>query len=187
MSGKRPASQAIGVVLLAFGIWSGLRVPDLDLQLGFLVHRSMLTHGAILPLLAFAPTPRHGSFASRGFAIGFGLANAVHLCFDLFPRGWNGFALIHAPFYGRTSALFSQVWIALSIVICLYIALALIYNAFEAVATAAGLIAAFWMCAAQDGSLWPEVMALASGLAAASFAAYRAPHGDSRHGKSAKA
>ena len=40
---------------------------------------------------------------------------AVHLSFDLFPKGWSGFALISVPGYGWTAPWFSGAWIAISI------------------------------------------------------------------------
>lgn len=47
----------------------------------------------------------------------------MHLCFDLFPVSWTGFALIAIPFYGRTTALLSWLWIAGNSIVCLYLLL----------------------------------------------------------------
>jgi hypothetical protein len=87
----------------------------------------------------------------RLFAVGASLALAVHLCFDFFPRGWAGFALIHVTVYGRTSALFSQLWLLLSIVTCLYVAFRLVRDVFEFALGVASLILSFIISAAEDG------------------------------------
>jgi hypothetical protein len=42
-----------GVILLLLALLLGLNLPDLDQQLQFLVHRSILTHGFLLPLGVF--------------------------------------------------------------------------------------------------------------------------------------
>lgn len=86
----------------------------------------------------------------RLFAIGGSLALAVHLCFDFFPRGWVGFALIHIPVYGRTTALFSQTWIILSIGICLYVAFLMVRNIIELVLSIGNLIISFIVSAVED-------------------------------------
>ena len=83
--------------------------------------------------------------------IGVSLAVAVHLCFDFFPRGWIGFALIHIPVYGRTTALFSQAWIILSLILCLYVAFPLVRNVVELALGVGSLIISFTVSAVEDG------------------------------------
>lgn len=86
----------------------------------------------------------------RLFTAGLSLALAVHLCFDFFPHGWVGFALIHVPVYGRTTALFSQVWIILSIVACLYVGSRLLSDTLEFVLGLGGLIISFIISAVEN-------------------------------------
>jgi hypothetical protein len=81
-------------------------VPDADYRIGFLVHRSIVTHAFFLPLLVFALVGRQ-SRSARFFSVGFSTSIMVHLCFDLFPRSWTGFALIAIPWYGRMGGVFS--------------------------------------------------------------------------------
>ena len=124
-----PRHYIFGAAWLLLGLVVGLHFPDIDNRLQglipswLLLHRSILTHGLLAPLLLFWLARRRGDAVPsfRLFAVGLSLAFAVHLCFDFFPRGWVGFALIHIPVYGRTTALFSQSWIILSIVVCLYV------------------------------------------------------------------
>jgi hypothetical protein len=96
-----------GVILLLLALLLGLRLPDLDQQLQFLVHRSILTHGFLVPLGVFLLIYRDKTASPRFLSMGFSLAAVTHLCFDLFPRAWIGFALIHIPFRGRSSAVSS--------------------------------------------------------------------------------
>lgn len=104
----------------------GLKFADIDQVLPFLTHRSILTHSCLLALLLLWWARRQSEpqrTPARLLAVGFSLANAVHLSFDLFPRAWQLHALIHLPGYGWTSPLFSQVWLFSSLFVCLWLAL----------------------------------------------------------------
>jgi hypothetical protein len=116
----------VAAVLTALGTIVGFWLPDLDLKFGLfglLMHRSLVTHSWLIPLLCFGGIRKRALLILQPLAAGLSAAMAVHLCFDLFPQRWTGFALITIPLYGRTSSLFSQLWIVLSIVICLYLLL----------------------------------------------------------------
>src|SRR5215212_4286239 len=149
--------SAVAWVLL--GLAMGLHFPDVDGRLKWLIptwlllHRSILTHGLIASLLLFLAVRRRGGegTALRLFVIGVSLAVAVHLCFDFFPRGWAGFALIHVPVYGRTTALFSQTWLILSILSCLYAAFLLVRNVVEFALSIGSLLTSFVIHAAEEG------------------------------------
>jgi len=121
-----PMTLILAAILTALGMVVGFWLPDLDLKLGLvglLMHRSVITHGWLLPLLCFWGIRKRALLILQPLAAGLSAAMAAHLCFDFFPQRWTGFALITIPLYGRTSPLFSQLWIALSIVICLYLLL----------------------------------------------------------------
>ena len=143
------------------GLVVGLHFPDIDNRLQWLIptrvllHRSILTHGLMAPLMLFWVIRSRGDAAPspspRLFVIGVSLAVAVHLCFDFFPRGWIGFALIHIPVYGRTTALFSQAWIILSLILCLYVAFLPVRNVVELALGVGNLIISFAVSAAEDG------------------------------------
>lgn len=120
----KQAANAIPWLLI--GAIAGLKFADIDQSLPFLTHRSILTHSCLLALLLFwwaQRQPGQQRTAGRLTAIGFSLANAVHLSFDLFPRAWRLHALIHIPGYGWTSPLFSWVWLSGSLFLCLWLAL----------------------------------------------------------------
>jgi hypothetical protein len=111
---------------LFVGAAIGLKFPDIDHRIPFLEHRSLLTHSC-LPILALLWWAQRQSVqkcaALRAPVIGFSLANAVHLSFDLFPRALSGPALIHIPLYGETSPQFSLGWLFASLFVCLWLAL----------------------------------------------------------------
>ena len=111
------------VLFLLGGLAVGLHLPDIDQFLPLLDHRSILTHSPFLSIAIFilALKKRHAGLLMA--AVGISLGVAVHLAFDLFPRGWSGYALISAPIYGRTGALFSGLWIGGSMGVCLYLAM----------------------------------------------------------------
>ena len=114
----------VRLLALAAGVYVGFRFPDLDQRTEILVHRSIVTHGLLVPLLLYFILGSRGSPApARLFVAGAALAVAVHLSFDLFPRAWWRHALIHLPAYGWTSPFLSWSWIAVSIVLCFFIAI----------------------------------------------------------------
>src|SRR2546423_1551984 len=147
-----------GAAWLLLGLVVGLHFPDIDNRLQWLIpswvllHRSILTHGLLASLLLFWLVRSRGDAwpSLRLFVIGVSLAFAVHLCFDFFPRGWVGFALIHIPVYGRTTALFSQAWIILSIVACLYVGFRLVRNVVESVLSIVSLMISFVISAVES-------------------------------------
>lgn len=155
----RPHHYVVGAAWLMLGLLVGLHFPDVDNRLQWLfssrlmLHRSILTHGMLASLMLFwlVRRRRGGVPSFRLFAVGLCLALAVHLCFDFFPRGWVGFALIHIPIYGRTTALFSQSWIILSIMVCLYVGFLLLRNIAELVLAFGNLIISFAVSAVEDG------------------------------------
>ena len=159
------------------GIRLGLNFPDLDLSLPFLRHRSFLTHGLLLPVLLFFALrwcfgwrPRLQLFLDiplRLLLIGICVACTVHLCFDLFPRAWYGFALIWVPFYGRATPTFSWMWLGASCVVCLYLALLLVRHLLEIMLSALGLGLTFVLESSKESSF---VLALGALLLVSTFA-----------------
>lgn len=150
-----------GLSALLIGIIGGLALPDIDQKLSFLGHRSIVTHGILFPILFFIIASKYKNIVARLLAVGVSLAYAIHLCFDLFPVAWTGFALIDIPFLGRTNQYFSWLWIASSIVICIYLTLILVSNIFEILLTAASLIITFGFYATRETALVPALVALA--------------------------
>ena len=112
----------IAPIFLVGGLHWGIRLPDIDHDMSFLSHRSIVTHGPLIPLILFGLALRLRFPPVRLFAMGVSLAFAVHHAFDLFPSGWRGGALIYIPFYGATPVTFSWIWIAFSIFAGTYLA-----------------------------------------------------------------
>lgn len=106
------------ISLIGFAFVLGLVAPDVDQRLPFLTHRSLLTHGPWFAVLAtwLAQKARSRSavlLIDGSFVIGL----ALHLAFDLFPKAWMGFALVHIPFWGRLPAAASVCWLIISLVV----------------------------------------------------------------------
>lgn len=101
---SRHRAACAGAVLLA--CLSGTTLPDLDLSLG-LVHRSILTHGPLLPALLLLGPPRWRP-AAAGLALGIGL----HVAADTFPNAMTGYATVKLPFAGSIGATASYLWLA---------------------------------------------------------------------------
>jgi hypothetical protein len=162
--------QAIGRTLLFWGIGVifGLVFPDLDLKLsqlpllGFMLHRSIITHGFVLPLLVFLLVEAKDTV--RPFILGLNLSLAAHFCFDLFPNAWLGYSLIYVPFYGRTSPVFSWLWLTTSVLICLYLAIKLVKTKFDFRLAMMGIAIAFWYNMVNDEFRLAPLAAITIGL-----------------------
>ena len=145
---------------LLVGLAVGEQFPDIDQGINFLVHRSFITHGPILPLFLFLPASRLKPVPIRLFVMGFSLGVAVHLCFDLFPKAWQGYALIHVPVVGWTYPLVSWFWIALSIIWCLYLAMRLAKGGLQGAALVFGMLGTFGYASINEEALWGPLLAM---------------------------
>ena len=114
------------VVALILSAYIGSRFPDIDQHTSLLTHRSILTHGLLVPLVLFLIAFWMKNDRLRNFVLIFMISIAVHLCFDLFPKAWFGYALIHVPNLGWTPAVVSKVWMFTSVVFCMYASISLI-------------------------------------------------------------
>jgi len=149
-----------GFVALLAGLGVGNWFPDIDQKTGLLLHRSIVTHGALVPLIVFAAAYGTRAIQLRWFALGVTLGVAVHLSFDLFPSGWSGFALISIPSYGWTAPWFSWTWIAVSTVACAYLAARLVRSGLDGSLFILSLIFAFGYVAMDEDAFWRLVIAL---------------------------
>ena len=143
----------IGFALFVFGCLVGLDFPDLDQKYVWrliIVHRSILTHSPFLPLVFLLLFRRFLNQPLRLLIIGLCIASAVHLGFDLYPRKMIGYAQIYAPIYGRTGAVFSEVWFAAGLVFCLGLAARLIRSMGDFVLSFGGLTVVYGDCAVQE-------------------------------------
>ena len=145
--------QPLSLIVLAAAIYTGLKFPDLDQRVGFLLHRSIITHGPLLPLLALALSTGDNPLQRR-LGIGIGIGFAVHMAFDLFPREWQGYALISLPAYGWTPSIFSWIWISATMLISFSIAIKLGRSAIDAVILLIAVAATFLFAAANEGAFW---------------------------------
>ena len=150
----------LGLVALVVGLAVGDWFPDIDQKTGLLLHRSIVTHGPLVPLIVFAAASGTRSIQIRWFALGATLGVALHLSFDLFPNGWSGFALISVPSYGWTVPWFSWIWISVSTVTCTFLALRLVRGVLDGSLFLLSLVFAFGYIAVDEDALWRPIVAL---------------------------
>jgi hypothetical protein len=150
----------LGLIGLVAGLAFGNIFPDFDQKTDILLHRSIVTHGPLVPIIVFAIASGIRAVPIRWFALGLALSFAIHLSFDLFLKGWSGFALISVPIYGWTAQWFSWTWIALSTFVCTYMALKLIRNVLDASVFVLSLTGAFVYISMGENSLWRPASAL---------------------------
>ena len=151
------------VISLVAGLTLGEWFPDIDQRFDFLTHRSILTHGLIVPLLLYSTVSGLKAAPPRLFVSGISLGSAIHLGFDLFPRAWQGFALIHVPLLGWSHPIFSWLWIAVSIICCLYLSIRLARNAIEVNALLLGTLGLFIYTSSNETAVWGPVFSLIIG------------------------
>ncbi|HEX8681073.1 MAG TPA: hypothetical protein VF707_02090 [Ardenticatenaceae bacterium] len=148
------------------GVMLGLVFPDIDMSLGrtpfgaIIQHRSLLTHGFIISLVLFGLAVRHRDPVLRLFTMGFSIALATHLCFDLFPSNWIGTALIYAPVTGRLQPTPSILWMLVSIVTCLGVAFALVRRRHEVVMVVGTTAFTFFVAAMRERAFWTPLLLL---------------------------
>ena len=150
----------LGLVALLAGLAVGNGFPDIDQKTGLLLHRSIVTHGPLVPIFVFVAASGTRSIQLRWFALGVTLGVAVHFSFDLFPNGWSGFALISVPSYGWTAPSFSWTWIAISTVACTYLALRLVRSGLDRSLFMLALICTFGYIAVGEDAFWRPIGAL---------------------------
>jgi hypothetical protein len=127
IGGLRPYARRFPfwLVALTLSAYIGSRFPDIDQHTELLTHRSILTHGLLVPLALYLTALRVKNSRVSASVLIFTTAIAIHLCFDLFPRAWFGYALVHVPSIGWVPPLASQAWLFASTVFCLYVTIKL--------------------------------------------------------------
>ncbi len=91
------AISIVAAAALVLGLAVGENLPDIDQRTNRLLHRSALTHGPLASLLLYSLTLRASATPVRWLAMGVCIGTAVHMAFDLFPRSWQGYALVSLP------------------------------------------------------------------------------------------
>ena len=92
---------------------------------------------------------------------------AVHLSFDLFPKGRSGFALISVPGYGWMAPWISGAWIAIITVFYAYLAIRLVKNWFDGCFLIMSLVCAFGYISIGEDGFWRPVVVLTVATAVA--------------------
>ena len=159
----------IALLLFVFAAFVGLKLPDFDQAFYWrplIVHRSLLTHSFLLPLILFLCLQaqvigKKADLRLRLPLLGFLLATAVHLCFDLFPRQWYGMAHVHIPLHGYVGEFPSILWLGSGAFVSLYLACRLFQRINDVVLAGIGLAACYGVSAAHEPyPSFPALMAL---------------------------
>ncbi len=153
-----------GIVAVLLGFFIGVALPDLDFRASFLTHRSMVTHGAIIPVVLFLLAYRTGLSVIRLFVVGVCVAVAIYSIFCMFPERWEGTAQLHLPGVGYVSPGLAVVWLTLSVVVCLYLMLSLNHTGFEVGVTLVSLVVGFAYLSVGERVFWYALMVLVVAL-----------------------
>ncbi len=173
-----------GLFLFVIAAFIGLKLPDFDQSFYWrplIVHRSLLTHSALLPLILFWLLRAHviGKKADprlRLSLMGFLLATAVHFCFDLFPSAWTGYALVHIPLLGWVGAWPSAFLLGSGALASLYFACRLFQRISDVYLSALGLATCYgWAAAHAPTFSFAALMALVA-MSVIAFALPRPLH-----------
>jgi hypothetical protein len=158
--------QLAGLAILPLAAYIGLKLPDIDQHVGFLLHRSIITHGPLFPLVAFLVAQVDNPLPRR-FALGTNCGLAVHFAFDLFPKAWQGYALVSVPVYGWMPPVIS--WVILGGTLLLSMCLA-IRGTRSGIDTGTLLLvvgASFWFAVRNENSVWLPMAVLVGSFVAA--------------------
>ena len=156
-----------GFAALVVGLVVGNWFPDIDQKTDLLVHRSIVTHGPLLPIIVVGVASVIRTTSLRWVALGLAVGLAVHLSFDLFPKGWSGFALISVPGYGWTVPWLSGAWIVISTAFCTYLAIRLVRGGLDGCLLIMSFICAFGYTSIGEDTFWKPIVALAVATAVA--------------------
>ena len=122
--------KKIYLITLFVSLLAGLEFPDTDFILIFILdHRSIITHGILIPFFLYRYLTKEGKqdFINKYLSkiltsnkiknefldyayIGFLIGIAIHLCADLFPKAYIGYAMIKLPFFIPIGGPLSIVW-----------------------------------------------------------------------------
>lgn len=100
-------------------------IPDWDLKINILGHRSIVTHSILIPYLLTVTLKRYSSRQFPLIISAMYFAFFIHLSADMFPKSWNGFALITIPLFGRIGLL-SPLWILVNLLAASYLSIKII-------------------------------------------------------------
>ena len=149
----------VAPVFVLVGLHCGIVMPDIDQRTDWLLHRSIITHSPLIPVIVVLLALRIG-FGLYTFAMGVSIGFAVHHAFDLFPTGWAGYALISTPFYGWTPWLFSWIWIAFTTLACAYLAARLVQGRLDRLWYLLGFIYIFILTVPKESAWLGPVVTL---------------------------
>ena len=153
----------LSLVALGLAVYIGLKFPDVDQRVGFLLHRSIITHGPLLPLMAFVFALGDNP-VQRRFGTGIGIGFAVHLAFDLFPQSWQGYALISIPWYGWIPPVASWIWIAATMLLCMGFTVKLVRHLADGLILVLALGGTFLVAAGSERAFWLPMVAIVASL-----------------------
>ena len=145
--------QPLSLIALVVAAYIGLKLPDIDQQVGFLLHRSIVTHGPLFPLLAYIfATTEHP--VPRRFALGANGGLAVHFEFDLFPKAWQGYALVSVPVYGWMPPVISLVILGGTLLLSMCLAIRGTKSGIDTGMLLLVVGASFWFAVRNENAVW---------------------------------
>ena len=143
----------LGLVALAIAAYAGLKLPDIDQRVDVLLHRSIITHGPLLPALALA-FALNSNLVLRRIGAGVCAGLGVHFAFDLFPQAWQGYALISLPVYRWTSPVFSWICLGASLLLSMCFAVKSSRSIVDTVVLVVALAVSFWYASGNERTFW---------------------------------
>lgn len=107
----------INALLIIAGLAVGIKFADLDLAPVFrLRHRSIWTHGPLIVWLLMWAMYQYSNIWLYWFLVGFFPAHAIHLLADMFPRNWQGGAMIKIdPGRRQLAPILSFAWLGFGV------------------------------------------------------------------------
>lgn len=120
----------LGFILIFVSFLFGIKLPDWDFKLR-LRHRSIVTHSSFLTLLLIALYKVNNDYYFKYFIVGFSIAVAIHMLFDLFPYNWKGGALLKIPININCDETTTKLFFSLTILINTFIGIFYMTDIYE--------------------------------------------------------
>lgn len=120
----------LGIILIFVSFLFGIKLPDWDFKLN-LRHRSIITHSPLITVLLIVFYKINEDYFFKYFIVGFSIAIAIHIIFDLFPHKWQGGALLKIPINISCSEKITKLFFVLTILVNTFISIFYMTSIYE--------------------------------------------------------
>lgn len=122
--------NTLGFIQIFVAFLFGMKLPDWDFKLR-LRHRSIITHSPLITILMIVAYKVNNDYYFKYFIVGFSMAIAIHILFDLFPYKWKGGALLKIPINITCDEATTKLFFSMTVLISAFIGIFYMTDIYE--------------------------------------------------------